>query len=619
MRRALPVLFALVGLLAYPAQAQPAPDVISFQGRLTDTNGQPVPDGSYQLQFQLYDQPSGGNLQWSETQVVTTRQGVFTALLGAGSPLTGLPFEEGYYVALTVNGSAELGPRTALAAVPYALSAQRLEASALEAGSNVTITRQNDGALRIEAAGGGTGGLTRVSSDATLTGEGTAASPLGLSDQAVVAGQNVTVTRESDGSFVVNATGGSGGLSPVATDATLAGDGTAGSPLSLADGSVVGSKLADGALAAGSNVTITRQGNGSLEIAAAADPLSLPYTGSVSNNTNALSIENTGNGDGIHITAGNDAIEVSFAGTGLHVAQAAGSGVLINDASIGVEVANASSGFRANNTLDGIEVIIAGRNGIFILSAGQHGLFIDQATAKGIQINQAGNNGLQIGRAGSNGIQIDQAHNNGLQIDQAHNNGLQIGQTTFDGIQIQNAGRDGIRVSAAGGKAGFFGGDVQVTGTLSKGGGSFKIDHPLDPANRYLAHSFVESPDMMNVYNGNAVLDASGEAVVALPDYFEALNRDFRYQLTAIGAPGPNLYIAEKISGNRFRIAGGAPGMEVSWQVTGIRQDAWANEHRIIVEQAKPAEEQGYYLHPALFSQPRERGLLMRDTVRERR
>lgn len=65
----------------------------------------------------------------------------------------------------------------------------------------------------------------------------------------------------------------------------------------------------------------------------------------------------------------------------------------------------------------------------------------------------------------------------------------------------------------AGGFAGFFLGDVDVDGDLSKAGGSFKIDHPLDPANKYLYHSFVESPDMMNIYNGNVTTDAEGKAV----------------------------------------------------------------------------------------------------------
>jgi hypothetical protein len=146
----------------------------------------------------------------------------------------------------------------------------------------------------------------------------------------------------------------------------------------------------------------------------------------------------------------------------------------------------------------------------------------------------------------------------------------------------------------------FASGDATVTGSLSKGGGSFRIDHPLDPANKYLCHSFVESPDMMNVYNGTVTLDADGRAVVGLADWFEALNRDCRYQLTPIGGPAPDLHIAAKVSGGQFAIAGGTAGQEVSWQVTGIRQDAWANAHRIPVEEAKPAEDQGRYLHPEL-------------------
>ncbi|MEY2547077.1 MAG: hypothetical protein QOG48_2194 [Verrucomicrobiota bacterium] len=143
-----------------------------------------------------------------------------------------------------------------------------------------------------------------------------------------------------------------------------------------------------------------------------------------------------------------------------------------------------------------------------------------------------------------------------------------------------------------------------VTGSFSKGSGTFKIDHPLDPANKFLYHSFVESPDMMNVYNGNVTLDANGEATVQMPEWFESLNKDFRYQLTSIGAPGPNLYVAEEVMGNHFKIAGGTAGARVSWQVTGVRQDAWANAHRVQVEEEKPMGERGTYLHPELFGQP---------------
>jgi trimeric autotransporter adhesin len=144
----------------------------------------------------------------------------------------------------------------------------------------------------------------------------------------------------------------------------------------------------------------------------------------------------------------------------------------------------------------------------------------------------------------------------------------------------------------AGGFAGEFNGNVSITGnlavsgTVSKGGGSFRIDHPLDPEHKYLYHSFVESPDMMNIYNGVVTLSKHGDAVVKLPEWFDALNRDFRYQLTCIGGFAP-VYVASEVSGNQFKIGGGRPGMKISWQVTGIRKDAFANEHRIPVEEDK--------------------------------
>jgi hypothetical protein len=158
------------------------------------------------------------------------------------------------------------------------------------------------------------------------------------------------------------------------------------------------------------------------------------------------------------------------------------------------------------------------------------------------------------------------------------------------------------------GLAGLFSGNVQITGNISKGGGSFKIDHPLDPENKYLYHSFIESPDMMNIYNGNITTDANGEAVVELPSYFEALNRDFRYQLSVIGTFAQAI-VAEEISNNRFTIKTSAPRVKVSWQVTGVRQDAYANKHRIPVEELKNENERGHYLYPEVFNQPEEKSI----------
>jgi hypothetical protein len=148
--------------------------------------------------------------------------------------------------------------------------------------------------------------------------------------------------------------------------------------------------------------------------------------------------------------------------------------------------------------------------------------------------------------------------------------------------------------------AGYFVGNVHVAGVLSKSSGSFKIDHPLDPENKYLSHSFVESPDMMNIYNGNTVTDKEGNAIVKLPEYFEALNMEFRYQLTVIGEFAQAI-ISKKIEANTFKIKTDKPNIEVSWQVTGIRNDAFARKNRIPVEEDKEVENVGTYLNPEAF------------------
>ena len=135
-------------------------------------------------------------------------------------------------------------------------------------------------------------------------------------------------------------------------------------------------------------------------------------------------------------------------------------------------------------------------------------------------------------------------------------------------------------------------GNMHVNGTLSKAAGSFKIDHPLEPDRKWLSHSFVESPDMMNVYNGNVTTGADGRATVKLPAYFSALNGEFRYQLTVLG-DFAQAVVSRKINDGRFEIRTDRPRVEVSWQVTGIRKDPYARAHPIVVETDKTATERG--------------------------
>lgn len=158
--------------------------------------------------------------------------------------------------------------------------------------------------------------------------------------------------------------------------------------------------------------------------------------------------------------------------------------------------------------------------------------------------------------------------------------------------------------------AGYFQGNVQINGNLSKSGGTFKIDHPQDPENKYLIHSFVESPDMMNVYNGNIKTDASGKAIVTLPSYFEAENKDFKYQLTIVDETQFAMArVSKKISGNQFEVMTDKPNIELSWQVTGVRQDAWANKNRVVAEVEKDAADKGHFLHPELFGAGDEKAI----------
>ena len=151
-------------------------------------------------------------------------------------------------------------------------------------------------------------------------------------------------------------------------------------------------------------------------------------------------------------------------------------------------------------------------------------------------------------------------------------------------------------------------GNLHVQGRLTAGVKTFRIDHPLDPENKYLSHSSVESPDVMNIYNGNITTDTQGNATVVLPDYFEALNRDFRYQLTVIGKRA-QATVASEIENNRFTISTDLPYVKVSWQVTGVRQDASARAFPNSVEEEKPEAERGLFLHPGHYGYPRERGI----------
>jgi hypothetical protein len=297
-----------------------------------------------------------------------------------------------------------------------------------------------------------------------------------------------------------------------------------------------------------------------------------------------------------------------------------------SDSGVMVYQVGAPIGFLAWSVLD---------DGYQVASADGRGLYVGNTSWEGVKVYHSALDGLSVQYAGSPvAAPISSPMNNGLEIWGAQGNGVFVGASDGDGVHVESGGVNagyfntnvssgtgvigianygaaayGVWGASSSGYAGVFSGKVDISGnlhvggTLTKSAGTFRIDDPLDPENKFLSHSFVESPDMKNVYDGVVTLDDPGEAEVELPDYFEALNRDFRYQLTTIGAAAA-VYIAEEIHDNRFKIAGGTDGLKVSWQVTGIRKDPYAVDHPVEVEAWKPDAERGRFLYPAGYGMP---------------
>ncbi len=159
---------------------------------------------------------------------------------------------------------------------------------------------------------------------------------------------------------------------------------------------------------------------------------------------------------------------------------------------------------------------------------------------------------------------------------------------------------------------------ISTSGDLISGGTiNSVIDDPRDPANKYLKHASIESNEILNLYRGVSTFDASGEAVVQLPDYYDAINKNASYQLTPIGASMPDLYIASEVNNGSFKISGGIVGKKVSWTLTAERNDPYIRlnpEIRNMV--VDKGADRGRYLAPEQYGQSADRGIF-RERVSE--
>jgi hypothetical protein len=375
------------------------------------------------------------------------------------------------------------------------------------------------------------------------------------------------------------------GIANVTHDATLQGSGTAANPLGVA----VPLSLSGSVNAIGGNGVIT--------------------------GTNLLS---GGNGiagkssNGVGVQGAVQGAEVLGSNIGVVGTATSGTGVL----------GSSSSGLGVSGTSNANGINAAGVKGSCALCIG----VIGESTSR-TGVSGSSPNGIGVSGFSTNSTAVLGTSNNAIGVWGFSNNGDGVLGSTFS----ENATDAGVVSSSSatptGGIAGIFlgkvsienhtmfgttqAGDLTVSGKLQVTSGMkmFHIDHPLDPENKYLNHAAIESSEVLNVYSGNAQLNEAGEAIIKLPKWFEALNSDFRYALTPIGAPASNLYIAQEVTDNQFRIAGGLPGMKVSWQVTGVRSDPTARKYRFDIEEEKPAVERGYYLNPDAFGQSPEKSI----------
>lgn len=334
--------------------------------------------------------------------------------------------------------------------------------------------------------------------------------------------------------------------------------------------------------------------------------------------------------------AANTTLTTSSAGTALLVTQN-GTGTALRGSAVG---AGSIAGFFTANNGTGVSGVTgasgtygvfaanngaAGGGGALRASGGNNDGVVASANALGgFALKGNAPNGVGVGGYGIDGVNGTgiQKGVSGASLDigvwgDGLGDGSYGGRFQADGptgAGVWSYSINGTGVGAVGGDVGLYAsglnkaavldGDVDVNGTLTKTAGSFRIDHPLDPANRYLSHSFVESPDMLNVYSGTATTDSKGAATVELPRYFEALNRDVRYQLTVIGAEFAQAIVSSEVKAGRFSIRSDRPTVKVSWQVTGIRKDVYALEHPIVAEQPKADADRGKYVYPRGFGKP---------------
>ena len=345
--------------------------------------------------------------------------------------------------------------------------------------------------------------------------------------------------------------------------------------------------------------------NGSTLSISGANSVTLPTSGG-GGNTLDMAYDQGGPGLGRSITV--DAGEVSIS-----TATSNGIGLRVTNSNSGTAIiagsTNASNTFstiqaQTNSSSAAASAIIGNTTGA---AWGISGQVMSTATAQagvyGSNLRTNGGHGL-LG-IGYNGVVGETNYSQGNAVFGENydaiaplGNGIGVAGTGYWGV----VGEDRYLGAQAGAYGVLSNGELGATGVKS-----FIIDHPADPANRFLKHFSSESNEVLNIYRGNVVFDHNGEAEVQMPDYFDLINRNPSYQLTPIGSYA-QLYVKEKLENGGFVIAGGTEGMEASWTVYAERNDPYLQQYpeKREVELSKREGQKGKYFMPQLYGESPE-------------
>ncbi len=653
---------------ASPTSGTQVPRLIKFSGIAQDETKKPL-SGVVGITFSLYKDQLGGSPLWVETQNVQADvTGHYTAMLGSASadgvPLSLFSSGEAHWISTQVSGHEEAA-RVLLLSVPYALKAA--DAETLGGLPASAFMHANAGGLEAKAASPS----APKSPPAGVTGSGTknfvplwtGTATLGNSTIYETGGKVGVGTKTPQAEFDVVGTGVRGiqatvpgtqaAISGIATATSGGTTGTYGQSSDPTGNAVLGVNEAKtgGYGVIGTSAATSGSSYGVYGVTASTANFAAGVAGAENATTGEVFGVAGSTGSSTTGASGVNGYESSKTG---QVFGVFGSTTSATNFAAGVSGnANATSGQVygvvgvSNSTTTGAAAV----NGYEPATTGQvYGVNGSTPSTSGIGVGGAATatSGNTIGVSGSSaspngsgvygtnnatsgvahGVVGQASSSQGVGVlgfntaTSGYTNGVegQVSSPAGAAGVFENLSGSGLILQGTSGSKfttvftvdasgnGLFSGNLTVKGNVSKGGGSFKIDHPLDPANKYLSHSFVESPDMMNVYNGNITTDRHGLATVILPEYFEALNGDFRYQLTVIGQFAQAI-VKQEIENHQFTIKTNKPLVKVSWQVTGIRHDAYANRYRIPVEEDKALSEQGYYLHPEVFGQPESKSI----------